>query len=119
MHVVTLDSVNFQKLIDLPNLKASLSRNDFKSTRMEEMSLLGKMDARRLMPKTENNNGCCTHECKHCGFLLKFTWKLKGSIKNAGGGGHSHHDACVGRHLEKHCNKGSRNSIKERTLENN
>ena len=81
--------------------------------------LLVKIDARRLMTKPENKHEYCTHECKHCGFLLKFPWKVKGSCKSKGVEGGSFHAAHAGRHLEKHYNEAGSNSIKERTLEKN
>ena len=48
-----MDSVNLQKLFDLPNPKVFLSRNGVKSIHMEHVSLLVKIDARRSMPKLE------------------------------------------------------------------
>ena len=41
------------------------------------MLLLGKMDARRLKEKLENENYCHAHECEHCVMLMKFQWKVK------------------------------------------
>ena len=65
-----------QKLLHFPSLKVSLASFGIKSTRMEQMLLLGKMDARRLKEKLENKNDCYAHECKHYGMLMKFQWKV-------------------------------------------
>ena len=46
--VATLYLVNRQKLFDLPNPKVSVASTGVKSVHMEQMSLLDKMDARRL-----------------------------------------------------------------------
>ena len=53
--VVTLDSVIRQKLIDFTTPKSSLSINDVKSMRMDQILLLGKIDVHRLMTKPETN----------------------------------------------------------------
>ena len=59
--VVTLDSVILQELFDLPNPKASEVRTSAKSTRMHQMMLLEKMDARRLKLKPEIKDNCHAH----------------------------------------------------------
>ena len=56
---------------------------------------------------------------KHCGCLLNFPWKVKGSHKSKGRGGSIHQTARAGRYLEKHCNEVGYNFIEERTLKNN
>ena len=59
------------------------------------------MDPRRLKENLESKNDHYTHEFKHCGMLMKFQWKLKGSLnsKPEGGGG-VYHVVCAARHLE-------------------
>ena len=85
---------------------------------MENVLLLGKIDTRRLMKKLEHKNDCHAHECKHCGMLMNFQWKVKGSHKNkVGGGGGSYHTVHATRHLESYCDEAGCNSIKERLLE--
>ena len=46
-----VNEVSCQKLINLPSTKVALARTGVKSMHMEQMFLLGKMDARRLMKK--------------------------------------------------------------------
>ena len=46
--IVTLDSVNLQKLFDFPNPKAHILRTGEKSEWMEQMFLLEKMDVHRI-----------------------------------------------------------------------
>ena len=115
----SLDSASCQKLLDFPALKVSLASTSVKSSCMDQMFLLGNMDARRFVKKPGNKCDSCAHACKHCGMLINSPWKVKGYYENKGGGGGSCHSACAGRHLEKHCNEAGHNSIKERTLEKN
>ena len=56
--VVTLDSVIRQKLFALPNPKVSVVRTGEKSTRVEQMMVLEKMDARGLKEKPESKDNC-------------------------------------------------------------
>ena len=74
------------------------------------------MDARRLMENPEKNYWH-TYECKIFGMLMKLPWEVKGSYKNKGGWGGSHHAAHLGRHLENYCNEVGHNAINERLLE--
>ena len=53
--VATLDSALCQKLLDLTAPNVSLARTGAKSTFMEQMLLLVKIDVRRLMKKTETH----------------------------------------------------------------
>ena len=77
---------------------------------------IGKDGCSQTKEKSKSKDDCCAHECKHCGFLLKLPWKVKGSIKKEGRGG-SWHAVHAGRHLEKNFNEAVRNLIKERLLE--
>ena len=68
--------------------------------------------------KTGTKNDCCAYECKHCGMLMKFPWKVKGTYENnIGGVGGSCHSGCAVRYLKNHCDESGRNSVKERLLE--
>ena len=113
----SLDEASCQKLLGFSAPKVSLARTGIKSMHMEQMLLLGKMDARRLMENPEPKCNYCAHECDHCGILIKSSWKVKGSHKNKGGGGGIHHTACTGRHLENRSSEAGRNHIKESSLE--
>ena len=84
---------------------------------MDQMSLFEKMDTLRLEQKPKRKDNFHAHECKDCGFLLKLPWKVKGFI-NKEGRGSICNTVHVGRHLEKHCDKTGRNSIREKLLEN-
>ena len=79
---------------------------------MEQILFLKKMNHHGLKEKKENKNDCCTHECKYCVMLMKFQWKVEGSLKHKPGkGGGSYHMVCVAVHLEKHCNEAGYLSI--------
>ena len=59
---INLNEAPCDKLINLPSPKFSASMTGVKSTCMEQMTLLKKMDPKRLKEKPTNNNDCCTHE---------------------------------------------------------
>ena len=65
-----IDEALCDKLLNSPSPKVSMPRTGVKSTFMEQMMLL-KMDPRRLKEKPENRSDHHTHECKHCGKLIK------------------------------------------------
>ena len=68
---------------------------------MEQMLLLGNMDPRSLKENHENKNYFYTHECEHCGMLMKFQWEVRETYENKPeGGGGSYHAVCATRHLE-------------------
>ena len=114
----SIDKELCQKLLDLPAPKASLERTCIKSMHMGQILLLRKMDARRLMKKTEHKCGCCAHECKYYLMLIKLPWKVKGDYENkVGRWGDSCHTWYADRHLESHCDEMDRNSIIEMQLE--
>ena len=69
------------------------------------------------MKKQEHKHDCYTHECEHCGCLIKIPWKVKCSYENKGGGGDSYNTEHAVRHLENYCNETGRDSIIERLLE--
>ena len=72
------------------------------------------MDHRRLKNKPENNNDCYTNECKHCGNLMEFQWKIKISLKSKHvEGDESYHIPHAARHLENHCNEAGNISIQQ------
>ena len=76
------------------------------------------MDPRRFKENPESKNDYCTHECEHCGMLMKFQWKVKGSLESKpGGGGGSYHAAHAARHLENHCDESGHLSIQQRLIE--
>ena len=100
------------KLLNLPFSKVALVRTGVKSTCMDQVLLLGKMDARMLKDKTENKNDFYAHECENCGMLMNFQWKVRGTYKNkhekVGG---SYHAACAARHPENDFNESGHNPI--------
>ena len=50
--------------------------------------------------------------------LMKFQWKVKGSLKSKlGGGGGSYHMACAVRRLRNHCDEVGRLSIQKCLIE--
>ena len=51
------------------------------------MTLLEKIDARRLKEKPEIKNDCYSHECKNFRSLLNMLCKVKGAAKKGGVGG--------------------------------
>ena len=74
-----------------------------------------KMDPRRLKEKTGSNNDCFTHECGHCRILMKFEWRVKGTLNlNL----EEDHVARVARHLENHCDEEGSLSIQQRLIKN-
>ena len=76
------------------------------------MVLLGKMHPRMLKEKLKHKDNYCTHECNHCGKLIKIAWKVRGYLKNTGSGGtRSYHAVSAIRHLENHCNEAGLHSI--------
>ena len=98
----SIDEALHQKILGLPAPKVSLASTSVKSIRMEQMLLLGKMDARRLMEKPGCTNHCHSYECNNYRMLIKLPWKIKGSYENKLGGGGSYHAAHASRHLESH-----------------
>ena len=77
----SIDELLYQKLINLPAPKACVISARVRSSRMCQMSLFGKMDNRGLIETPEHKNDCYTHECEHCGMLIKLPWKVKGSYE--------------------------------------
>ena len=68
------------------------------------MTLLKKIDRRRLKENPESKDDYCVQECKHYGSLIKLLWEVKNTVKNLDVGGSSHAmHAC--RHLKKVCNE--------------
>ena len=67
------------------------------------MTLLEKMDRRRLK-KIQKKDDFHTHECKHCGSLIKLLQKVKVTVKKGDVGG-SWHPAHEYIDLEKGCNE--------------
>ena len=76
------------------------------------MVLLGKMHPRMLKEKLKHKDNYCTHECNHCGKLIKIAWKVRGYLKNTGSGGtRSYHAINAIRHLESHCDEAGLHSV--------
>ena len=76
------------------------------------------MNHHGLKEKKENKNDCCTHECKCCVMLMKFQWKVEGSLKHKPeGGGRSYHVARSARHLENNFDEVGRLSIQQCLIE--
>ena len=61
-HVVpaNMDEALCNKLLNFTSLKVALVSTGVKPMCMEQMSLLGKMDARRLKENPENKNDVCS-----------------------------------------------------------
>ena len=79
---------------------------------MEQMMIFKKMDPRRLRENPESKNDFHTYEYKHCGMLMKFQWKVKGSLESKPGvGGGRYHMAHVDIHLQNHCDESGHLSI--------
>ena len=84
------------------------------------MLLLGNMDPHRLKENPGNKNDYHTHECKHCGRLMKHQWKVNGSSKYKTRGGYGiYRAAYASRHLENHCNEEGLLSIQQRLIKSN
>ena len=80
--------------------------------------LLKKMDPYRLKGKPTSKNDYCTHECEHCGKLMKLAHKVKGCLKSKPRVGTGrYHAACTARHLENHCNEGGLASTQQHLIE--
>ena len=76
------------------------------------------MDPFRLKDRPESKNDFHAHECDRCGKLIKFQWKVKGSLKHKPRGGcGSYHVEHTARHLENHCDEVGRLSIQQRSIE--
>ena len=60
-----LDELLCDKLINLPPPKVSVLRSGIKSQHIENMTLLKKIDPKRLKANPENKSDCCTRECEH------------------------------------------------------
>ena len=58
---VNLNEELCDKLLDFLPTKISFSRAGVKSSFLEQMVLLGKMDPRRLKENPKHNHDCCTH----------------------------------------------------------
>ena len=113
---VNMHEVMCNKLLNLSSPKVALSRTGIKSMCMEQMLLLGKMDPLRSK-ELQKRNDFHMHECKNCGMLMNFQWKVRVTYENKPGrGGKRHHAAHADRHMETHCNEADRLSIQQRLI---
>ena len=59
---INLDEALCDKLIKFPSPKVSASREGVKSTHIDQMILLKKMDRKRLKENPADDNNCCTDQ---------------------------------------------------------
>ena len=101
---IPLDEVSMERLRELPLPRITKCRSGTKSSHMDQMVLLEKMDKKRLKDNPTEDQDCNTQECAHCKKLLTFPWKTKEKLcsrPTARSG--SCHTACAQRHLDKWC----------------
>ena len=102
IEAISLDEVSMERLHKLPSPRATKSRIGAKSSHMDQMTLLEKMNKKRLKDNPTDDQDYYTHGCAHCKNFLTFPWKANGRLhsRTTTGSG-SHHTVHVQRHLSK------------------
>ena len=73
------------------------------------MTTLDQTDLHQLKEDPENEEDCCTHDCRHFRLLIRMRWKIIASKRSSSGGSfHTTHDM---HYLEQNYNEEGRTSV--------
>ena len=78
VEAIPLDEVSMERLCKFPSPRITKSRIGTKSLCMDQMTLLEKIDKKRLKDNPTDDQDCYAHECAHCKTLLTSPGKRMG-----------------------------------------